>query len=1628
MTNSDVVRLFTVIFIYVFAVLLLLYRRLAPHRRGAASGDESANDRNAAASGAGSRNTTAGGAGSRNAATTGANSKAAAAGGANAGAVSTGGAGSRNAATAGTSVRAAAVGGANTRAKTNAALSANMRSNKKKPQAPAVSVPANVPQSLRNIWNRRFYILVAAALLLRLAFSYQIEGFPSDMACFKAWSQAASDDFLAIYNNSGGWFIDYPPGYMYVLLFLGQIQKLFNIPTFGRLYTTLIKLPSILSDVACGVVIYKLTGKTHLSKAFQANKNDANPDAEAYAAKTAAKTRAFPESVRLLIAAFYFFNPVVFFISTIWGQVDSVLTLLLFLAIITFLNEHWYASGALYVLAVLQKPQGIILLPVAFFMLLIRFISDRDIRPVLKMIASAAATALVLILPFAVRLGPLWIVNLYLNTVAGYKLAAMNAFNFFALIGGNWVGDSETPFLFTFAAWGMIAIVFYTLLTGFFIFYARRVKNASAGYTMFMGSALLLFSVVTFGHRMHERYFFPALLFLLAASIYGAKQGPVLANYAWVTASGFFNCLVVFAAFYTHTDSDFYGDNRIYIISALNVGAALVMWATAFLGLKPGGGLRNAGGADGVMIFGSFTKFFKQKILTRRTARLSSIVLLSVLIFMSAAGPVAAYALEAPAAVSDVRNDEAAGVPVALKNPGFEESAGDDARLDGVPGWYLYDYREQQANEPGTSYLSFEAEYFHSGSSSIRIESYSVNDVRLYQSIPVDPNSTYRASCWAKTDSVGNEGVGANLSVIGLFTMSNEVKGTNGDFERLVLYGKTGPTQKELQLAVGLGGYSNESYGTAWFDDVSLEKLEIVPQDAEVQMLYSEYSRGDDGEKGSQPNYMPVGARVLLFLTVIIILAVLALIAMKVTRPDKRDDPPRDGGTKINVSKTDASVNSTPRDGVTKIKVSKTDTSANSTPRDGGAKIKASKTDASANSTPRDVSQQKNGAGPIVTDGDKVRRFKPDRNDALIMTILTVVYLALALYRLGGDKAPQTWWKSGIRTYSVVFRFEKPSHLKKILYNCNAVQHEESESMYEVYAIPAENTIEPDPTDFSDGESYICAIDDKAFYEWKSIAVDAKDLTGVRLVAKKPGMALNEIAFFGTDENASTDVEKYASMDAEKYASMDAEQIASTDVEQYASMDAEQYEPYAAGSDGADRLLPVTIDLSACSLSKYDTGDVGNLIDEQDTAPARPDILNGTYFDEIYFARTAYEHIHSMQIYETTHPPLGKLIIALGILIFGMNPFGWRIMGTLAGAAMIPVAYIFGRKLFDKKIYAFCAAFLLTFDFMHFSQTRLTSIDSYATLLIMLMYMFIFDSFMNGIDGRPLREALVPLGLTGLTFGLGVSVKWIALYAGAGLAFIFALSRVKEIRDVFGFADARRKRSRNRGQLARQREINYMSRLGTVAAACILFFILIPGIIYLLSYIPYTKAPGAEHGLFKTMLDNQKSMYDYHSRLTDTHPFESIWWKWPLDIRPIWYYSASGLPGGQKANVASFGNPLIWWTGIPCIIAAFILAYRKNDRKMVVVFTAFLFQFAPWIFIARATFIYHYFSSTPFLIFAIVYVVRELIESKTVSAPALYVYLAAVAALFAAYYPILSGLPISAGYSEKLRLFSSWLW
>lgn len=460
--------------------------------------------------------------------------------------------------------------------------------------------------------------------------------------------------------------------------------------------------------------------------------------------------------------------------------------------------------------------------------------------------------------------------------------------------------------------------------------------------------------------------------------------------------------------------------------------------------------------------------------------------------------------------------------------------------------------------------------------------------------------------------------------------------------------------------------------------------------------------------------------------------------------------------------------------------------------------------------------------------------------------------------------------------------------------------------------------------------------------------------------------------------------------------------------------------------------------------------DAEALFDEQNLVPEESTYMTDFYFDEIYHVRTAYENIHQIEPYEITHPPLGKLILASGIQIFGMNPFGWRFMGTLTGVLMLPVLYIFAKLLFKRTRYAAIATILFAADFMHFAQTRIGTIDSYSILWIMLMYLFMYMFTQSNFNRQKISKTLVPLALSGLFFGIGAATKWLCIYAGAGLAVIFFMTLYKRYQE-YKFAKEQVEAC-ERGALSgppcggtlgladyKRIVTKYKKTVTLIICWCVIFFLIVPAIIYIASYYPYTIVTQGEAYKFivpgdlkehHSIIGNQFYMLNYHSTLNPdhVHPFASMWYSWPADVRPVLFFNGHNDANNTVSTLSTMGNPLIWWSGIVACIWLIIDSARGKHKNYGVTFTAIaaLSQFVPWWFIAREVFIYHYFATLPFLIILIVYWLKNIETDFKRGRLFVLVFVIACVAMFALFYPVITGIPFNKDYITALRWLPSW--
>jgi len=440
------------------------------------------------------------------------------------------------------------------------------------------------------------------------------------------------------------------------------------------------------------------------------------------------------------------------------------------------------------------------------------------------------------------------------------------------------------------------------------------------------------------------------------------------------------------------------------------------------------------------------------------------------------------------------------------------------------------------------------------------------------------------------------------------------------------------------------------------------------------------------------------------------------------------------------------------------------------------------------------------------------------------------------------------------------------------------------------------------------------------------------------------------------------------------------------------------------------------------------------MFDEQHFVPQQTYYMNEMYFDEVYHARTAFEHIERIRPYEITHPPLGKVLMGLGIRIFGMNPFGWRVMGAFVGVLMLPLMYLFAHRLFRKTLFAFIPTALFALDFMHYTQTRIATIDSYSVFFILLMYFFMYLYTETNYNRQPLRKSLVPLALCGVSFGLGAATKWLCIYAGAGLALLLLIQLTKRYRE---YAYAREALERDSGMDPQRRAYlegvsnAYLQKTFATLLWCVVFFIVVPLVIYLLSYIPYTLVDGNPYS-FSDILYNQEYMFSYHSKdvlSADPHPFRSEWYTWPFNYLPVFFFQGQGYPQELMSSMSTMGNPAVWWAAVAAVVALVVIRIRKGrlGRRTFYVSVAALSQYLPWVLISRETYIYHYFATVPFLILLMGVLAKYMIERTKHGKKVVFAFLGVCLLLFVMFYPVTTGTVVSRAYSDTfLRWLSSW--
>lgn len=122
-------------------------------------------------------------------------------------------------------------------------------------------------------------------------------------------------------------------------------------------------------------------------------------------------------------------------------------------------------------------------------------------------------------------------------------------------------------------------------------------------------------------------------------------------------------------------------------------------------------------------------------------------------------------------------------------------------------------------------------------------------------------------------------------------------------------------------------------------------------------------------------------------------------------------------------------------------------------------------------------------------------------------------------------------------------------------------------------------------------------------------------------------------------------------------------------------------------------------------------------------------------FDEQHYVNDVRGILQGNDTQRPEHPPLGKLFIVAGMLIFGDNPMGWRFFSIIMGTLNILLFYLICRRLSLSRRTSSLATFLLALDNLSFVQSSVAMLDVFfLTFTLAAFWLYLKDRYiLSGI-------------------------------------------------------------------------------------------------------------------------------------------------------------------------------------------------------------------------------------------------------------------------------------------------------
>lgn len=317
--------------------------------------------------------------------------------------------------------------------------------------------------------DKIFIILILTGLMLRLVLA-MLPGFHIDVSAWFAWAVRLNKEGFTNFYSDEIW-TNYTPGFLYILGFLGFIKNILQIN--DTIFYFILKIPAIIAETILGIFIYRLSIK---------------------------KTLVWAQAAVALILL----NPAIIFNSTIWGQIDGLLSLMMLLSIYLLGQKKIILSSVTLGLSFLIKPQATAIFPVFGLYLIKNF----SLKYIFQSILAIISIVLVLSIPLFTN-QPFGLIELFSKMVSDYSYSSLFAYNFWGVVG-FWINDSQKWNGLSYQTIGYIFLFVYWITIS--CFYLKRKLS------LYALASLALLGFYFLPTRVHERYLYPALVFLILIS------------------------------------------------------------------------------------------------------------------------------------------------------------------------------------------------------------------------------------------------------------------------------------------------------------------------------------------------------------------------------------------------------------------------------------------------------------------------------------------------------------------------------------------------------------------------------------------------------------------------------------------------------------------------------------------------------------------------------------------------------------------------------------------------------------------------------------------------------------------------------------------------------------------------------------------------------------------------------------------------------------------------------------------------------------------------------------------------------------------------------------------------------